>query len=905
MTKHFAFYVGYILGKNTIHLHLKLFKVTLMKIAIFLLCFFAFSNAIFAQNKKIIDSLMTVYHTAKHDTTKILTTLEICSQYRYNLADTALLLAQKALQQSEELNYEQGKALAYARMGLAYRDKNKYIESLAALKQAIQLSEKLRDKKNMAYCFHNIGVVHERQGNYFLALEFYQKNLDIVKQLNDKKSIAITLHTIGVVYEHQGNYPLALAYYQKSLKIWEELKDRLGTRIPLGTIGVIYERQGNYPLALEHYQKSLKIAEEFDNKQGVAIGLRSIGMFYENQGNDLLALEYYQKSLKINEELKNKRYISISLANMATMYLKQSNYSLALEYFEKSLKIAEEIKDKRQICFVLNGLAKLFQKQKQYDKSVDYAQKGLLIAQEINALFEVKELNYTLYESYKSKGEYAKALEYYEFYKTNNDSLFNADKSKAIANLEAKSEIDRKEKEIEILNKNKELDQKTKEALQKDLKVQQIEAERQKNAKLILEKQAEADRLFGLARQEKDKRKQDSLQNIAQKTQLEADNLKAKDKQFKAEQAQKDIAQEKQRNQFYWIIFSAFAGLVFTVVILFLISRSRKKIQNAYGALAVSNAQVQQAKEEIEVQSDELQQSHQALNLAYIEIHKRNEDVTASINYAKRIQNAILPFDERFGESLGKDNFFILFKPKDIVSGDFYWFEEIQKSDLQGLTQTIKFVAVADCTGHGVPGAFMSMIGNQLLHEIIIKNHIYSPDQILNNLHKEVHRVLRQKETNTNDGMDMVIIAISPTKIEYAGAMNPLYYVQNNELKEIKATKRAIGGKQSEEERFFEKHQIRVEGQKEREERMKSSNPCSRTSQLCAHTTIYLCTDGYQDQFGGEKDKKFMVKKLRELLFSVSEKTMTEQGQILGETFDSWKGNYAQVDDVTILGIRL
>ncbi|TAD99195.1 MAG: hypothetical protein EAZ97_09420 [Bacteroidetes bacterium] len=205
------------------------------------------------------------------------------------------------------------------------------------------------------------------------------------------------------------------------------------------------------------------------------------------------------------------------------------------------------------------------------------------------------------------------------------------------------------------------------------------------------------------------------------------------------------------------------------------------------------------------------------------------------------------------------------------------------------------------------------------MHEIIIKNHIYSPDQILNNLHKEVHRVLRQKETNTNDGMDMVIIAstanipvryeIEQTKmfavLEYAGAMNPLYYVQNNELKEIKATKRSIGGKQSEEERFFEKHQIRVEGQKEREERMKSSNPSTLFSQLSPLTTIYLCTDGYQDQFGGEQNRKFMVKKLRELLFSVSEKSMPEQGQVLGETFDAWKGKEAQVDDVTIVGLRL
>jgi two-component system, sensor histidine kinase LadS len=290
--------------------------------------------------------------------------------------------------------------------------------------------------------------------------------------------------------------------------------------------------------------------------------------------------------------------------------------------------------------------------------------------------------------------------------------------------------------------------------------------------------------------------------------------------------------------------------------------------------------QIQQAKEEIETQAEELQESNNALNLAYTEIHKKNEDVRASINYARRIQNAILPLDEQIAESLGKDNFFILFKPKDIVSGDFYWFEEVQTPN-----EIIKFMVVADCTGHGVPGAFMSMIGNQLLHEIIIKNQIYSPDLILNNLHKEVHRVLQQKETQTNDGMDVVIIAISQTKIEYAGAMNPLYYVQNNELKEIKATKKAIGGSQSEEERYFEKHELNLE----------------------TTTTFYLCSDGFQDQFGGENNKKFMVKNLKKRLFEISEKPMPEQKQILETTISNWvsAGNEKQTDDICVLGIRI
>ena len=287
------------------------------------------------------------------------------------------------------------------------------------------------------------------------------------------------------------------------------------------------------------------------------------------------------------------------------------------------------------------------------------------------------------------------------------------------------------------------------------------------------------------------------------------------------------------------------------------------------------NKQVGMYQSTIERQNQKIKQAYQA-------IEDQNKSIISSINYAKRIQTAILPFEDRLTKYLGKDSFFVFFRPKDIVSGDFYWFEEIQTQ-----TETINFMAVADCTGHGVPGAFMSMIGNQLLHEIIIKNQIYSPDLILNNLHKEVHRVLHQKETKTNDGMDIVILTLLKNEkfrtLAYAGAMNPLYYAQNSEFKEIKATKRAIGGSQLEEERFFEKHEILFD----------------------STLTLYLCSDGFQDQFGGEKKRKFMVAKFKELLFEISEKPMAEQGKILAQTFDTWQGAQKQTDDVLVVGIRV
>jgi serine phosphatase RsbU (regulator of sigma subunit) len=281
-----------------------------------------------------------------------------------------------------------------------------------------------------------------------------------------------------------------------------------------------------------------------------------------------------------------------------------------------------------------------------------------------------------------------------------------------------------------------------------------------------------------------------------------------------------------------------------------------------------------------------------ALSYRYIEdqhliIEGKNKDIMASINYAKRIQTAILPTNMALNELLGKDNYFVLFKPRDIVSGDFYWCKEVNGKII---------IAVADCTGHGVPGAFVSMIGNATLNEITKR--LSHTHLILTKLHKEISHFFKQntntktddhaitKDFRVQDGMDIAIIAIDKinNKIEYSGAKNQLYHVVNNQIHEYKANKYAIGGHQGDEkERLFIKHEINY-----------SSNEIN---------TFYLATDGYQDQFGGEKDRKFMTKQFRELLFSISHLPMSEQQQILNKTIIDWIANKKQTDDITVMGI--
>lgn len=256
-------------------------------------------------------------------------------------------------------------------------------------------------------------------------------------------------------------------------------------------------------------------------------------------------------------------------------------------------------------------------------------------------------------------------------------------------------------------------------------------------------------------------------------------------------------------------------------------------------------------------------------------IEEKNKSITDSIIYAKRIQDATLPDIALVRSYLEKS--FVLFRPKDIVSGDFYWFEKVGN--------TVLF-AVVDCTGHGVPGAFLSLIGHNALNQIVNELKIIEPSQILDALNKKVHKTLQNSlETNSiKDGMDMAICSLNTDTnlLKFSGAYNPLYVIQDGQISEIKGNKMAIGSHLGDSIQF------------EQEE-----------VQLQEGDTIYLFSDGYADQFGGPKGKKFKYSKFRELLLSIHHKDMDEQHTILMDTIDEWQGHLEQIDDLCVVGYKL
>ena len=259
------------------------------------------------------------------------------------------------------------------------------------------------------------------------------------------------------------------------------------------------------------------------------------------------------------------------------------------------------------------------------------------------------------------------------------------------------------------------------------------------------------------------------------------------------------------------------------------------------------------------------------------ELEEKNRDITSSIEYARRIQEAILPSKENIFNKLHK--VFILYRPKDIVSGDFYWFGEKDGT---------KIFAVVDCTGHGVPGAFMSMIGHNLLHQIVTEKAITDPAEILNNLHKGIQVALRQgnNEINTNDGMDVSIITINDARkeVKWAGANRPLIIIDaDGTLTKYDGNKFPVGGAQLDMERTF----------------------TTKTVDVKIASMAYMFSDGYADQFGGDKGKKFMVRRFHDLLTTIHLYSADQQQKVLQENFDNWRQGHEQVDDVLIVGIEI
>lgn len=330
---------------------------------------------------------------------------------------------------------------------------------------------------------------------------------------------------------------------------------------------------------------------------------------------------------------------------------------------------------------------------------------------------------------------------------------------------------------------------------------------------------------------------------------LEENNNLTKDKNLLMKDIElKEVALEKQIQQRNFLIIIAALILLISIVI-YISYKAKKK----------ANKQLQSLNEELEEKNYKITQAH--------------NQITDSINYALKIQKAVLPKEDKLNELLQEH--FVLFKPKSVVSGDFYWAEKIDGR---------LFIAVIDCTGHGVPGAFMSIIGNDLLNQIIKERKIHTPSKILKELHEGVRAALQQKDVigEASDGMDMCLIMIQKNTLTFAGAKRPLWYIKNNKFHEIKGNRKPIGGRQKEKVRRFDDHDVLID----------------------ADMIIYLTSDGYSDQ-NDPDNKSYTTRRLKNFLDRINKNPMSKQYDLLIKELENHADGEPNRDDITILGFKL
>ena len=714
----------------------------------------------------------------------------------------------------------------------------------------------------------------------FSVLKAQNTELDSLQNLLDNHSeddtVKINLF-LEIAYAHETHLEKVLINAKKGLELAEELDFESGKAKAWRIMGDYYSSISDYSQSFQCYEKGLKVAEKIGSKTGITACLNGIGIIYDTEGNYTQALIFYQKGLKLNEEIGSKEDIEIFLINIGVIHDAQGNHEKALEYYKKALKISENIEDKEGRVICLLNIGDVYITQKEYDKSLDYTKQGLALAEEIGYHEGVNYCLESLGEIYQKKGDYEQAFQHYNkalnAYQEIDDKYSICTAYLGIARLHfeqqdyAKS-LDYANKTLQITNEIQVLIEKrdTHELLSQ---IYATTNEYQKAYKNYLEYKMLNDSVF-------------NKKNIQETTGLEYQYKHEKEKQVIAlEQAKKDAIQEAESKQQSKVRNLLITGIVLTILCvlmavygLFLKRKANTILAEQKQEIENTNEEPNQINEELNQINEELNTTVDTVNEQKSAIEKNHQKTQASINYASRIQQALLPSQKMFSKFFPEH--FILYKPKDIVSGDFYYFKKINQ---------FLAIAVGDCTGHGVPGAFVSLLGIAFLNEIIAKKEIKTSAQVLEELRKQVKTSLKQtsEDTQSKDGIDISFCIINTeTKIlQFSGAYSPLYLIRDKELLEIKGTKNPIGIHLK--EKAFENHEI----------------------QLQKEDRFYLFSDGYQDQFGGDQGMKFMTKKFKQLLLEVSTTSFEKQKEILESKFQTWKKGRKQVDDITVLGFKV
>ncbi len=687
--------------------------------------------------------------------------------------------------------------------------------------QAYALATKLGWIKGNVLACKNIGVAYYDEGIFPKALDNDLKALKMAEELGNKQIQMMLMGNIGNVYDAQGDFAQALDYDLKTLQIAEEMGNKKMQGGIFGNIGSIYDEEGDYPKSLYFQLKALKIAEELGNKESQARCLGNIALVYDDQRDFSKAIDYNLKSLALIEQLGDKQLEASVLGNTGSVYQEQKNYPKALEYLTRAMKMAEEFGDKQLQASDLANIGTILQEQGNYPQALDNYLKAFKILKDGGDKQALALIIGDMGVYYTKTGKFKEAEEYLKRAIAMEDSI-------GIRNDESHAE--------ENLSK-----------LYDTTGRYQLALLYYKKATIL------KDTLFNMDKNKALTRKELTYQ-YEKKEALEH-----------AEQEKKEAITEQEKKREKLIRNSFIAGFILMLALAFFIFRGYRQKQKA-------NILITEQKEAVEQKNIIIEQQKSLVEHQKNLVEEKNKDILDSIMYAKRLQDAILPPLTLIRQYLPES--FVLYKPKDIVAGDFYWMERAGDNIL---------IAAADCTGHGVPGALVSVVCSNALNRTVKEFKITEPGKILDKVRELVLETFEKSEENVQDGMDISLCCINTKtkEAQWSGAYNSLWYIHNGEIKEVAADKQPIG---------------------------KVDKPVpfnTHTINLQKGDTLYLFTDGYADQFGGPKGKKFKYKQLQELLLANASRSIDEQSNLLKDTLQDWKGELEQVDDVLVIGIRV
>ncbi|MGD9993780.1 MAG: DUF2225 domain-containing protein [Salinivirgaceae bacterium] len=608
--------------------------------------------------------------------------------------------------------------------------------------------------------------------------------------------------------------------------------------------------KGNLRQALSGFLEAELLFLDENNAPGLANTYNKLGLINISQADFPTALDYFIKSLTLKEQNNDTLGIADTYSNIGNALFELNDTDQALNYYFKSLEMDKKQLNESGMAKTLMNVGLVYKENFEYEKAMDYYNQSLTIHKKNNNQHEIATCYSNLALIYQETGNDTKALEFYklalDIYEQTGAKMgiasvlsnlgylysLNEDYSTAISYLKDAMRIAQEINAIPLI---------------------EIISQSLSDAYQRIGNYREAYNYHLLYKAMYDKLNND--ENARQFTQMEMTyEFEQQKKELEFRQQQKELEHQAELKRQRLILQFSLAGAFFLAVFLVFVYRSYQQKQR-------DNKLLQEQKKAIEEQRDK--------------IDKQNQDITDSIHYARRIQTALLPPDNLLDKLLPE--YFILYKPRDIVSGDYYW-----ASEKNGKTVLV----AADCTGHGVPGAFMSMLGISFLNEIIQRETELSCSNILNKLRENVIISLRQtgKVGEAKDGMDLTIIIIDKNTqtLQYAGAYNPLLLIRQGELVQYKADKMPIGISDKRESTFT-----------------------NQEIQLQKNDTLYMFSDGYVDQFGGPDNSKFKSKPFKELLLSIQSKSMEEQQLVLDQTIEGWKGNTEQIDDILVVGIRI